>query len=79
MTTVPTSALTSPCVNICRIDPATGWCRGCARDIDEITGWGGKPEAVQREILARLPQRRARLQQLGQWLAPATPPEERLP
>jgi uncharacterized protein len=30
----------SPCVNICVMDEATGWCTGCFRTIDEIVAWG---------------------------------------
>lgn len=29
----------SPCVAVCRIDPATNLCEGCARSIDEISDW----------------------------------------
>jgi predicted Fe-S protein YdhL (DUF1289 family) len=29
----------SPCVAVCRIDPATGQCEGCARTLDEISDW----------------------------------------
>jgi len=72
------AVVTSPCVNVCQIDSASGWCRGCARSIDEIAGWGGKPEAVQRHILAQLPERRADMQRRGEWLGPASPTEERL-
>ena len=31
--------LASPCVGICRLDPDTGWCLGCARDAGELTDW----------------------------------------
>lgn len=61
---------TSPCVNVCRMDAASGWCRGCARRIDEIAGWGSAPESRQREILDQLAERRAELQRLGLWLGP---------
>ena len=30
----------SPCTSVCTIDPATGWCAGCLRTIDEIAAWG---------------------------------------
>ena len=26
----------SPCINVCRMDAATGWCAGCLRTIDEM-------------------------------------------
>lgn len=29
----------SPCVKICVVDPATGWCEGCFRTLQEIGGW----------------------------------------
>lgn len=32
----------SPCVGTCALDPATGWCLGCARTGDEIAGWGSR-------------------------------------
>jgi len=31
--------VTSPCINICKIDEATQRCLGCDRTIDEITRW----------------------------------------
>ena len=44
------------------MDAASGWCRGCARTLAEIAGWGGAPDAVQRRILDQLPPRRVELQ-----------------
>ena len=29
----------SPCIGVCRIDQATGWCRGCWRTLEEIADW----------------------------------------
>jgi predicted Fe-S protein YdhL (DUF1289 family) len=29
----------SPCVNVCVIDPAAGYCLGCFRTLDEIAAW----------------------------------------
>lgn len=58
----------SPCVNVCEMDVASGWCRGCARRLDEIAGWGSAPEGRQRQILEQLPERRAALQRSGLWL-----------
>ena len=29
----------SPCISICRIDPVTGYCYGCARTNDEKKLW----------------------------------------
>ncbi len=29
----------SPCINICKLDQATGLCIGCLRSVDEIRAW----------------------------------------
>jgi predicted Fe-S protein YdhL (DUF1289 family) len=49
----------SPCIDICRIDPSSGWCEGCLRTIDEIAAWGALDDAAKREVWAELPGRRA--------------------
>lgn len=49
----------SPCVNICMIDEDTGWCAGCFRTLDEVALWGSLSDEGKREVLARLPERRA--------------------
>jgi predicted Fe-S protein YdhL (DUF1289 family) len=51
----------SPCTNVCALDPATGWCLGCGRTIEEIAGWGMATAEERRAILAALPGRMARL------------------
>lgn len=53
------SHVASPCIDICRIDPATGWCEGCQRSIDEIAAWGSLDDVAKRAIWKRLPARRA--------------------
>ena len=30
------AAVPSPCIAVCRMDAATGWCEGCLRTLDEI-------------------------------------------
>jgi predicted Fe-S protein YdhL (DUF1289 family) len=49
----------SPCVNVCRIDEATGWCEGCMRSLDEIAAWGSLSAAAKRAVWVQLEQRRA--------------------
>ena len=58
---IPMSAPTvaSPCIDVCSIDPRTGWCEGCLRTIDEIAAWGVLNNAQTREVWKLLPQRRA--------------------
>jgi predicted Fe-S protein YdhL (DUF1289 family) len=48
----------SPCVGICLLDPATGYCRGCLRSVAEIAAWYEAGAAEKRAILGRLDQRR---------------------
>jgi predicted Fe-S protein YdhL (DUF1289 family) len=48
----------SPCVGICLLDPATGYCRGCLRNVAEIAEWYEASTAEKRAILARLDKRR---------------------
>jgi predicted Fe-S protein YdhL (DUF1289 family) len=59
--TTPAQALPSPCVNVCKMDAATGWCAGCLRTIDEIAGWSALDAAARRAVWAQLPLRRAQL------------------
>jgi hypothetical protein len=58
----------SPCINICQMDEASGWCRGCFRTLDEIGFWSVLDEEDKQAVLALLPPRRA------QGLPPAASP-----
>ncbi len=58
-TAVPVAAVASPCINLCRMNPATGFCDGCLRSIDEIIAWTRLDDAGKRAVLAQLPARRA--------------------
>ena len=33
------NSLTSPCISVCEINKATGFCNGCYRTIREIADW----------------------------------------
>lgn len=65
--------MASPCISLCRMDPATGWCEGCLRTIDEIAAWGQIDDAQRQEVLRCLPARRRRWRALQ---AAARPPAE---
>jgi predicted Fe-S protein YdhL (DUF1289 family) len=56
MTSPTTTA--SPCISICRMDEATGWCEGCMRTIDEIAVWSLLDDEERREVNIQLSQRR---------------------
>ena len=48
----------SPCIQVCRIDPTSGVCRGCLRTLDEIAGWSDSTSAEKRAVLDRVYERR---------------------
>jgi len=52
----------SPCIGVCIIDPANGFCLGCARTIPEIAGWLDFSTEEKCRILAALPQRSRQLE-----------------
>jgi len=52
---------TSPCVGICQLDPASGYCVGCARSGAEIGGWAGMSDEERQSVLDALPERWAAL------------------
>ncbi|CAB3771944.1 DUF1289 domain-containing protein [Paraburkholderia humisilvae] len=51
----------SPCINICRMNDATGWCDGCLRTIDEIANWSLLDEATRRSVWDALETRHMQL------------------
>ena len=57
----PPAGVASPCISVCRIDPASGHCEGCARTIDEIAAWGSLDDDGRRAVLVRVRQRRLAL------------------
>ncbi|MDB5882884.1 MAG: hypothetical protein JWP43_2762 [Ramlibacter sp.] len=40
----------SPCLSVCRMDPASEWCEGCFRTLDEIAAWGRMSDDAKREV-----------------------------
>jgi predicted Fe-S protein YdhL (DUF1289 family) len=60
----------SPCISVCRVDPVTGWCLGCARTLDEIAAWSALDDTGKRAVWALLP---ARHEQLGPASLAAVP------
>jgi predicted Fe-S protein YdhL (DUF1289 family) len=65
MTGAPPS---SPCVKLCKIDPAAGLCASCLRTLAEIRAWGGMSEA---ERLAVMRDLKSRSKRAGTALDPA--------
>ena len=52
------STVTSPCIQVCRMDEVSGLCVGCWRTLDEIAIWGTATDEVRLNILAKLEKRR---------------------
>jgi uncharacterized protein len=48
----------SPCISVCRMDEATGWCVGCWRTLDEIAVWSLLDDPEKREVWVELGRRR---------------------
>lgn len=49
----------SPCVEVCRIDPAKDVCAGCYRTLDEIARWRDMPDAERIAVLDAVAARRS--------------------
>lgn len=58
------SVVNSPCIRVCVIDSATGWCRGCLRTLDEIASWSGMDNGGKHAVMDRVA---VREQQKPEW------------
>ncbi|RYY29144.1 MAG: DUF1289 domain-containing protein [Sphingomonadales bacterium] len=52
----------TPCISLCVLDDATGWCLGCGRTIDEVCDWSERSPEQREAIMAALPARMAQLE-----------------
>jgi len=48
----------SPCINVCRMDAASGLCVGCWRTIDEIAAWSRLDDEGKRAVWQAIALRR---------------------
>jgi hypothetical protein len=62
MTAAPARPPSTPCIQVCVIDPGSRLCVGCGRTVNEIAAWGGLDESARLAIMARLPARLAAAQ-----------------
>lgn len=61
----------TPCINVCKLDEATGLCLGCARNGVEIAAWAEADAAFKRRVWDALPPRRVR-SGMSVWRLPWT-------
>jgi predicted Fe-S protein YdhL (DUF1289 family) len=59
MTDAPRHLASTPCVQICVIDPHSALCVGCGRTVSEIAAWSGLDELSRLSIMAGLDARLA--------------------
>lgn len=53
----PPGDVPSPCISLCRMDPAGELCEGCWRALDEIAAWGRMDDEGRREVWRRIEMR----------------------
>lgn len=53
------TAISSPCIKACLLDPVSKLCEGCGRSLAEIARWSSMSEAERLAIMARLRERLA--------------------
>jgi predicted Fe-S protein YdhL (DUF1289 family) len=54
----PAAEVPSPCINICRMNQASGLCEGCWRNIDEIALWSQLDTDDKRSVMSLVEMRR---------------------
>ncbi|WP_085738962.1 DUF1289 domain-containing protein [Rhizobium sp. CIAT894] len=49
----------TPCIHVCSLDSATGFCAGCGRTLQEIGSWVSYSDTERSRIMVLLPARLA--------------------
>lgn len=49
----------SPCISVCRMNAASGYCEGCFRTLNEVAGWSQATDAGKRAVWDLIEQRMA--------------------
>ena len=44
----------SPCIDVCRLNPSSGYCEGCLRNRDEIKAWKSMSDSDRLALLELL-------------------------
>lgn len=53
----PPRPIATPCVKVCAVDGASGYCLGCRRTLPEIASWARLTDAERAAIMTALPDR----------------------
>ncbi|MCY1647294.1 DUF1289 domain-containing protein [Caulobacter sp. SL161] len=53
----PPRPIVTPCVKVCAVDGASGYCLGCRRTLPEIAAWSRLSDDERAAIMAALPER----------------------
>ena len=51
------SAIETPCIKVCVIDPQSGLCAGCGRTLEEIARWSTWSNEDRRRVMDELAER----------------------
>ena len=57
--------IASPCIGVCTMSEATGFCQGCYRTIEEIREWWDMAPERKSEVLSATEQRMAEFADFG--------------
>lgn len=55
----PVVTITSPCIRVCTINYATGFCCGCWRNIQEIANWSAMSETARWDVYNLIEERKS--------------------
>jgi predicted Fe-S protein YdhL (DUF1289 family) len=55
----PPRPIATPCVKVCMVDGASGFCLGCQRTLPEIARWAAFSDEERTAILEALPGRKS--------------------
>jgi uncharacterized protein len=67
------TAIASPCIQVCCVEPVSGICLGCYRTLPEIATWARKSDDERATIMDDLPSRMTRLDPMYLPKAPLEP------
>jgi len=56
---IDAEVVASPCINVCKMNPATELCENCRRTLEEIAAWSAYSPVEKRTVLALLSARKS--------------------